>query len=504
MNLLTLLDMAAAGHGDRLLLGTPARGLTGEQLAERSRRGARYLTAAGAQTVVYIGENGLGVPLALFAAAAAGIPFLPLNYRLAAGQLASITRRQRRPFIIADGVPALQEGTAAGSAAIREWEDLVADPACGAGVPDAAEPDGDDEAVLLMTSGTTAEPKSAVLRHRHLASYVLGSVDFGAASPEDAVIVSVPPYHIAAIANLLSNLYSGRRIVYLDHFTARGWLDVTAAERVTHAMVVPTMLARIVAELEDGTAPVPAQLRSLSYGGAPLPAGILARALALLPDVGFVNAYGLTETSSSIAVLGPEDHRAAVASDDPAIRARLGSVGRPLPDVEIEVRDAGGRQCAPGETGLIYVRGPQVAGEYRETGAVTDPGGWFPTRDEGYLDDAGYLFVRGRADDTIIRGGENIAPAEIEAVIEQMPGVAEVAVAGLPSEEWGQQIGAFIVLRQDAGLSAEQVREFTRTQLRSSKTPDMVIFVSELPHTPTGKLLRRQLATLIPAAGPAA
>jgi acyl-CoA synthetase (AMP-forming)/AMP-acid ligase II len=156
MNLLTLLDMAAAGHGDRLLLGTSARGLTGEQLAERSRRGARFLTAAGAQTVVYLGENGVAVPLALFAAAAAGIPFLPLNYRLGTQQLESITRRQRRPFIIADGVPALPGGTAAGSAAIREWEDLVADPACGAGGPDAVEPDPDDEAVLLMTSGTTA------------------------------------------------------------------------------------------------------------------------------------------------------------------------------------------------------------------------------------------------------------------------------------------------------------------------------------------------------------
>jgi acyl-CoA synthetase (AMP-forming)/AMP-acid ligase II len=262
-------------------------------------------------------------------------------------------------------------------------------------------------------------------------------------------------------------------------------------------MVVPTMLARIVDELETGTAPLPRHLRSLSYGGAPLSPKTLARALTLLPDVGFVNAYGLTETSSSIAVLGPEDHRAAVVSDDPAVRARLGSVGRPLPEVEVEVRSADGGRCAPGETGLIYVRGPQVAGEYRETGEITDPGGWFSTRDEGYLDEAGYLFVRGRADDTIIRGGENIAPAEIETVIEQMPGVAEVAVVGLPSEEWGQQIGAFIVAKQDAQMSAQEVREFARARLRSSKTPDTVVFVAELPRTPTGKLLRRQLATLI-------
>lgn len=503
MNLLTLLDMAAEGHGDRLLLGTAARGLTGGQLAERARRGARHLITAGAQAVVYVGENGLAVPLAMFAAAAAGVPFLPLNYRLAAGQLSAVIGRQRRPFVIADALPALDVGAAGENAIVgavtrRKWEELLADPACGAGVPDAPEPDDDDEAVLLMTSGTTSAPKSAVLRHRHLVSYILGSVDFGAADPGDAVIVSVPPYHIAAIANLLSNLYSGRRIVYLNRFTARTWLEVTASERITHAMVVPTMLARIVDELEAGDAPVPLHLRSLSYGGAPLSPKILARALAVLPETGFVNAYGLTETSSSVAVLGPEDHRAAVASDDPAVRARLGSVGRPLPEVEIEVRDDDGNLCPPGQAGHIYVRGPQVAGEYREAGAATDADGWFATRDEGYLDGAGYLFVRGRADDTIIRGGENIAPAEIEGVLEQLPGVAEVAVVGLPSEEWGQQIGAFIVTRPGEEMSADEVREFARARLRSSKTPDTVVFVGDLPHTPTGKLLRRELATLVP------
>jgi acyl-CoA synthetase (AMP-forming)/AMP-acid ligase II len=142
------------------------------------------------------------------------------------------------------------------------------------------------------------------------------------------------------------------------------------------------------------------------------------------------------------------------------------------------------------------VRGAQVADEYRGSGTVIDSHGWFSTRDEGYIDDGGYLFVKGRADDTIIRGGENIAPAEIGAFIEQMPGVAQVAVTGLPSDEWGQQIGAFVVPRLGAQLSAEQVRAFARVGLRSSKTPDTVVFVSELPHTATGKLLRRELVRL--------
>jgi acyl-CoA synthetase (AMP-forming)/AMP-acid ligase II len=505
MNLLTILGMVEAGHGDRLVLGPRDSGLTGGELGARARRGGLLLSARAARTLVFIGQNGPAFPLALFAAAAAGIPFLPLNYRLADEQLAAIVGRQDRPFVIADNAGRLGGDAAAGTASVAEWVGLLTRPeAVPDGTAEAAEPGPDDEAVLLMTSGTTAAPKSAVLRHKHLVSYVLGTVDFASAAPDDAVIVSVPPYHIAAVANLLTNLYSGRRIVYLERFTAAGWLETVAAEGITHAMVVPTMLARIVDELEavGGVSGVPGgviRLRSLSYGGAPLTPVILQRALSLLPEVGFVNAYGLTETSSSIAVLGPDDHRDAVASDDLAVRARLGSVGRPLPGIELEVRSADGTACAPGQIGLIYVRGAQVAGEYRETGPVTDGDGWFSTRDEGYLDDGGFLFVRGRADDTIIRGGENIAPAEIEEVIAQIPGVAEVAVAGLPSEEWGQRIGAFIVPAPGAALTEDKVRAFVQARLRSAKTPDSVVFLPELPHNATGKLLRRNLVALAAA-----
>ncbi|MBV8980915.1 MAG: long-chain fatty acid--CoA ligase, partial [Acidimicrobiia bacterium] len=205
-----------------------------------------------------------------------------------------------------------------------------------------------------------------------------------------------------------------------------------------------------------------------------------------------------TETASSIALLGPEDHRAALKSDVPAIRARLASVGRALPGVEIEVHDRDGRRCPPGEIGDIVVRGPQVAGEYLETGTRAEDGGWFPTRDLGYMDTDGFIFVQGRADDTIIRGGENIAPSEIEDVLAQHPWVADAAVAGIPDEEWGHRIGAFIVPKPGARPDAAALREYTRAHLRSSKTPDEIVFVPELPTTPTGKILRRKLVELLP------
>lgn len=491
MDLLTLLGMVASGMSDRTLIGGREDGITGARLRDRAAAGARVITEANATTVVYLGGNGPAFPVVLFSAAGAHVPFLPVNYRLGDDQLGEILARQTSALVVTDaperarrlvtGVPVMtveefMQATETGG------EDLL--------LP-AAEPDS--IAVLLMTSGTTAAPKSAVLRHHHLTSYILGSVEYASADEHDATIVSVPPYHIAAVANLLSNLYAGRRIVYLDQFTAVEWLDVVRKEQITNAMVVPTMLARIVRELEETGSHAPVTLRSLSYGGAKVSENVIASALRLFPDTGFVNAYGLTETSSSIAVLGPEDHRAALASTAPDARVRLGSVGRPLPSVEIEVQDFDGRPCEPGVVGDIMVRGPQIAGEYLEGGSRLDERGWFPTRDRGHLDSEGYLFVQGRADDTIIRGGENIAPAEVEAVIVQHEAVLDCAVAGIPSDEWGQRIAAFVVVRAGHELEVEELRAFVRSHLRGAKTPDEVRFLSELPVTATGKVLRREL-----------
>jgi acyl-CoA synthetase (AMP-forming)/AMP-acid ligase II len=227
-------------------------------------------------------------------------------------------------------------------------------------------------------------------------------------------------------------------------------------------------------------------MKALSYGGARTPAPVLQRVMARLPEVALTNAYGLTETSSTIAVLGPDDHRAARDGDELAV-ARLSSAGQVLPTVEVQVRpDTEGEQA-----GEIWVRGEQVSGEYAGKPLTLDAEGWFPTRDRGWIDDAGYLFIEGRSDDTIIRGGENIAPAEIEEVLLAHPEIDQVAVVGVPDDEWGQRIAAVIVLKDGSALDADQVRAFARRALRGSKTPDVVEFAAELPYTETGKLLRR-------------
>jgi acyl-CoA synthetase (AMP-forming)/AMP-acid ligase II len=484
VNLLLLLDMAAAAGSDAPAVQAGDDRLTAGELLAAAWTAADV--AAGRDALAYLGTNGLAFPIGLFAAAAAGVPFVPLNYRLGEEQLHDLLAPLGNVVVVAEG-PA-GAALAARGYAVVDAEEFVAK--ARAGGSDVGDVPGDAEgpAVLLYTSGTTSAPKAAVLRHRHLTSYVIGTVEFAGAAPDEAVLVSVPPYHVAGLANLISNLYLGRRIAYLQQFDASAWVATVRAESVTHAMVVPTMLARICDVLDDGDG-LPS-MRAMSYGGARTPATVLQRVMTLLPDVDLTNAYGLTETSSTIAVLGPDDHRAA-RDGDPVAAARLASAGRVLPTVEIEVRGLEGEVLPANEVGEIWVRGEQVSGEYAGSGAPLDPDGWFPTRDRGWLDDDGYLFIEGRSDDTIIRGGENIAPAEIEEVLLRHPDIEQVAVVGVPDDEWGQIIAAVVVPRAGASLDADAVKEFARASLRSSKTPDTVSFRDALPYTETGKLLRR-------------
>jgi acyl-CoA synthetase (AMP-forming)/AMP-acid ligase II len=229
-----------------------------------------------------------------------------------------------------------------------------------------------------------------------------------------------------------------------------------------------------------------------------MPRPVLERALKLFPQVAFVNAYGLTETSSTIALLDPEDHRRAISSVDPRIQSRLESVGRLLPGIELEVRDEQDMVLAPNNVGLMFLRGEQIAGEYADASAL-EGDGWFPTRDRGWIDDDGYVFVEGRADDTIIRGGENIAPAEIEDVLASCPGVIEAVVVGVPDDVWGQKLAAVVVTRNDHRTTSDELIRLVRSRLRSSKTPEIIEFWPELPRTDTGKLLRREVVARLAA-----
>ncbi len=492
MNITMLLDMAADGFGDRVVVGGQDLGLTPARLQHLSYAGAEMIRKSGADALVYLAVNGPAFPVAMFAAARAGVPLVPVNYRLGREQLDALLSNHPRALGIA-GAEQAQALHRAGLTVLSpdEWLSALAASVDG-GTDAAAVEDGDSDApaVIIYTSGTTSAPKGVLLRHENLSSYVLGSVEFAAAGADEAALVSVPPYHIAAVANVITNLYAGRRTVVLEQFTPEQWLDTARREGITNALVVPTMLARVVESDADKAMP---SLRGLAYGGGPMPARVIERALQIWPDVGFVNAYGLTETSSTIAVLGPDDHRAALDSDDESVRARLGSVGQVVPGIELEIRDADDRVLESGVTGRICVRGEQVSAEYAGIGRMVDDRGFFDTRDQGFLDDEGFLFVGGRVDDTIIRGAENIAPAEIEDVILRHPAVLDVAVVGMPDPDWGQRIEAAAVLRPGSAVTPDELRDFIRAALRSSKTPERIVYWDELPRNETGKLVRRHV-----------
>lgn len=467
--------MAAEAIGDREAVKLNNDSITYSELNYMSKSVASLVK--NNEKIGFLSENNLLMPAALFGAAIAGVEFVPLNYRLSKEQLNMQLKRISPAILFTD-----QDIKVEGIKTIG-INSLTFD--------NEAELDNysDDEAVAveLFTSGTTGEPKSAVLKHKNLMAYILGTVEFMSAGAEESVLLSVPPYHIAGIAAVLSSSYSGRKIVQLPNFSAEAWVRLVIEEKITNAFLVPTMLKRIVEKFNENLN-LPS-LGNVAYGGGKMPRSVIERAMKLLPHVNFTNAYGLTETSATICMLGPEDHRSAFNSSDALIKRRLSSAGRPIPSVELIIKDDEGNICLPEELGNVWVRGEQVSGEYKGIGSKLDSEGWFPTKDRGFLDNDGYLFIDGRADDVIVRGGENISPGEIEDVVRTHPNVEDVAAVAVKDIEWGEAVGLVIVA--SSPIEDGEIIKLVKTKLRSSRVPSIIKYMDELPYNETGKLLRR-------------
>jgi acyl-CoA synthetase (AMP-forming)/AMP-acid ligase II len=494
MNIAMLLEMAAEAFGERVAVSAEqvsnsCTNYTYRQLWDAAQAAARLFSASGCTGVALLDTNSVAAPIAIFGAALAGIPYVPLNYRLTKGELDELLVRIAPAYLIAAdeytaplAIPATVSRVERAAFLAQVFD---AAPAAPLDVPPA------DVAVQLFTSGTTGKPKAALLRHENLMAYILGTIEFGSAEEEDAILVAVPPYHIAGISAVLSATYACRRMVQLPNFDAVEWLRLCASENVSNAFLVPTMLTRIVEHMHASGSAQPAALRAIAYGGGKMPLSIIERAMQLFPGVAFTNAYGLTETSSTICLLDPDDHRRSAASTDAAVRRRLASVGRPLGTVELQVRGDDGSVLGADSVGDVYVRGDQVAGEYHGIGSLLDAQGWFPTRDRGYVDADGYLFLDGRADDVIVRGGENISPGEIEDVLLAHAAVQDAAVVAVPSEQWGETIGAAIVLKPGSQIAGTELQQWVKEALRSSRVPERIVFKDELPYNEMGKVLRR-------------
>jgi acyl-CoA synthetase (AMP-forming)/AMP-acid ligase II len=445
---------------------------------------------------------------AYFATSLLGAVFVPLNYRAKAEELEyMVTTAGARVLMVGERYAPLVSSIRdrlrcvthyvameAPQPEMVRFEELIAQAPGEAGE---AEVDEEDVNILMYTSGTTGRPKGVMLTCGDFVAYVCGNAELADGTPRGAVLLCVPLYHIAGVTSMMTSLFSGRRLVILRQFEPAEWLETVPRERITHAFLVPTMLKRVLDHPAFSRCAC-ASVEVLSYGAAPMPVPVIRRAIAMFPPtVGFVNAFGQTETTATVTVLLPEDHRLEGSPQEVERKLqRLASIGRPLPDVEVRVVDPEGAEVTRGEIGEITVRTPRMMKGYFSQGDATAQAivhGWLHTRDMGWMDADGYLYLAGRKDDLIIRGGENISPAEVEAVLHTHPAIEEAAIIGVPDVDWGEQVMAIVVPKADSTLTVEEVIDWCHQRVASFKKPTRVQFVSELPHNPLGKVLRNEL-----------
>ncbi len=508
MNTVNFVTIPSAIVPDQEILVFGDKRLNFAELAERVGRLSTAFKqfGLGQRDVVAVLDTNSDLYISCYyGAAKAGLTFLPLNYRAKETELEYMINTagakvllvgdryldlvaKLQPQLKVEKIIAMGDGT---NGMPRLGEILAkSDPD-----EDEAEVDEEDTSILMYTSGTTSLPKGVMLSFHDFTAYVTANVEMADGTDRGTALVCVPFYHIAGTTAYMSNIWTGRRLIVMPQFDAKTWLDLVQKEHVTHAFVVPTMMKQLI----DDPAFAKTDLTSLTnvaYGGAPMPVQVIRRAIEVFPKtVGFVNAYGQTETTSSLTVLGPDDHRIAGTPEEVELKLkRLNSIGKPLPDVEIKVRDDDGAFLPIGQIGEIVIRTPRIMKGYagREDDAKLADG-WRATGDRGWIDDDGYVFFAGRKDDMIIRGGENIAPAEIESVLMSHPSVDECAVIGIPSVEWGQTVKAFVVPRKGAKVSEGDLSEYCRSRLSSFKRPETIEFIDELPKNPLGKILRKDL-----------
>jgi acyl-CoA synthetase (AMP-forming)/AMP-acid ligase II len=358
----------------------------------------------------------------------------------------------------------------------------------------------DDEMTILMyTAGTTGFPKGVMLKHQSFSIYVLDNVTPPDPETMEKNILTVPLYHVAGIQAMMAAVYGGRTIVIERQFEPVEWMGLVQAEKVSRAMMVPTMLKQLIDHLKFKDFDL-SSLKVITYGAAPMPLEVIKNAISVFPKVSFINAFGQTETASTVTALSPEDHVISGATEAEREKKlkRLSSIGKPMPDVEMKVVDDSNKELPRGEVGEIVARGPRVMAGYwkddEKTKKTIDKEGWVHTGDMGYRDEDGYFFLAGRATDIIIRAGENISPEEVENVIFSHPKIDDVAVIGVQDEEWGEVPKAICVLKEGCDdCTPDEIMEHCRQNLASYKRPRSVVFVKELPRSSVGKVLKRVL-----------
>jgi long-chain acyl-CoA synthetase len=484
----SVLEGATVLAPDRPALVIAGHVTTYGQLGDAVRRCATGLRSHGVRPgwrIPLVDDASVLSVACLVAATHVGAAAALMNPRLTSGELEELRSAAGAARVAVAGHDCAAAGAGAGGSTVLGAEDLLAGPAGPSDPPyPVRAPDPADDAVVLFTSGTTGTPKAVPLSHGLIGPRI------AAFAPEvDPVpsvsLMCVPLVHIGGMLGLLVAMAKGSTTVVQSRFDAGEWLALAARHRVTTSFVVPTMLHRII-EHPDFERTDLSSLVALTYGAAPASPDLVRRAIERLPGVALTNTFGQTETMGSITALGPEDHTPG----------KLASVGRPLPGVEVRVVDPTTREPVPrGTVGELWVR---TAGSVIPSVQVVDPdipAGWLRTGDMVSEDAEGYLYPSGRLSDTINRGGEKFAPAEVEAVLRGHSAVRDVAAVGVPDPEMGSRVGVAVVACRP--VTADELRRYCRGRIADFKLPERVLLVDEIPHNDFGKVDRTVLRDLL-------
>ena len=510
MNTTDFLMIASAIVPDRVAMHFDGEEITFADVQESVNRLANGMADRGVgagDRVAVMQVNCPEVIEAYFAIAQLDAIYVPINFRAKSEELEQMLK-VAQPSLLLIGeryLPLLDNGGSGISTeqvvvldgeappSAMTYQDLIAD-----AIPDQlhfAEAGDDDTTVIMFTAGTTGVPKGVMLTHDGFSSYLLATVNPADPDIEETNLLTVPLYHIAGLQAALAAVYGGRTLVVMRQFEPLEWMTLVQRYRVSRAMLVPTMLKHVMDHPRFEEFDL-SSLEVMTYGAAPMPMEVIREAIRRFPGARFINAFGQTETASTITMLPPEDHVLEGSPEEIETKLRrLTSIGKPLEDVEVRIVDEDGNPVKAGEVGEIVARGTRMMRGYWQQEAATREAirsGWIYTGDLGYQDEDSYIYLSGRAKDFIKRGGEMVSPEEVEQVLMAHPQVEDAAVIGVPDVEWGEEVRAVVVRREDS-VGEEDLIQYCQQKLASYKRPRSVVFVDELPRNVMGKVLKRDL-----------
>jgi fatty-acyl-CoA synthase len=504
----TLADVVRAqgkALGDATVFEFEGRRTSFAQFDRHTNQVANALVADGIEPdarIAYLGKNSDIYFELLLGSMKAGVVMAPINWRLAGPEIAFIaedckaailfvgpefieTVRDIREKLPNVGKIMTTEGCASEWADFTQWRDAQSanDP------PIEVTPQ--HVAIQLYTSGTTGKPKGAMLSHANFLSLVRAGrdnkPDWNKWTHDDVSLVAMPVFHIGGSGWGVMGVYHGAKGIVAREFDPTKVLEFFERDGISKIFMVPAAMQFVVRQPRAKETDF-SRLKYMLYGASPIPAALLKECIEVF-KCGFVQMYGMTETTGTIVALPPEDHIEGLE--------RMKSAGKALAGVELAILDPDGKPLPPREVGEIATRsGSNMVGYWNlpeATKKTVQADGWLRTGDAGYMDEDGYLYIHDRIKDMIISGGENVYPAEVESALCDHPDIAEVAVVGVPDDTWGEAVKAVVVMKPGKTASATDIMRFARERIAGFKSPKSVDFIPALPRNGSGKILRREL-----------